>query len=114
LPKSKPRTYSGGCDEDAVKQHEPPKLILDRILVEDDKVVALTLKADGLIVLGHKTYGPTSVEVDPLLQLGLGREGTWAHTCTALLSCLASFVSAEVQPKLSPSGIHALPFAVRP
>ena len=35
--------------------------------VEGEKVVAMTLKSDYHIVLGHKMNGPTEVTVDPYL-----------------------------------------------
>jgi hypothetical protein len=53
------------CNGDVELQHRLVKLIIERVYVEDDSVVALTLKSDCHIVLGHKTNEPTEMEVDP-------------------------------------------------
>ncbi|MEO8393378.1 MAG: recombinase family protein [Chloroflexota bacterium] len=61
------RTHWDDCKEDIEKQHQLVKLIVERVYVEDDVVVAMTLKSDYHIVLGHKGNEPTSIsmEVDP-------------------------------------------------
>ncbi len=50
-------------DEDG--RHELVKLIVDRVYVEDETVVAMTLKSNYHLVLGHNAKEPTSHEVDP-------------------------------------------------
>ncbi len=42
------------------------KLILERVYVLDDKVVAMTLRSNYHLVLNHKTNEPTEFSVDPL------------------------------------------------
>ena len=52
-------------DEDG--RHELVKLIVERVFVEDKKVVAMTLRSNYHLVMNHKTNGPTYHEVDPVL-----------------------------------------------
>ncbi|MCB8978652.1 MAG: recombinase family protein [Ardenticatenaceae bacterium] len=52
---------------DEERQHELVKLIVDRVYVEDETVVAMTLKSNYHLVLGHNAKEPTSYEVDPYL-----------------------------------------------
>lgn len=59
------KTHWEDCGDDIEKQHQLIKLIVERVYVEDDVVVAMTLKSDYHIVLAHKTNEPTSMEVDP-------------------------------------------------
>lgn len=59
------RTHWDDCKGDVDKQHQLIKLIVERVYVEDDVVVAMTLKSDYHIVLGHKANESTQVEVDP-------------------------------------------------
>src|SRR5690606_17972996 len=54
-------------EEDPEAQHDLVKLIVERVYVRDDKVVAMTLRSNYHIVLGHNTNGPTEVPVDPFL-----------------------------------------------
>jgi hypothetical protein len=48
-------------------RHELVKLIVERVYVRDEAVVAMTLHSNYHLVLGHKTNGPTYQQVDPLL-----------------------------------------------
>ncbi len=50
-------------DEDG--RHELVKLIVDRVYVEDETVVAMTLKSNYHLVLGHNAKEPTEHSVDP-------------------------------------------------
>ena len=52
-------------DEDS--RHELVKLIVERVYVRDKQVVAMTLRSNYHLVLGHKANGPTYLEVDPFL-----------------------------------------------
>jgi hypothetical protein len=54
-------------DGDEEGRHELVKLIVDRVYVEDETVVAITLKSNYHLVLGHNAKEPTSHEVDPYL-----------------------------------------------
>ena len=53
------------CGDDTEAQHKLVKLIVKRVYVRDDEVVAMTLRSDYHIVLGHKLNGATQVPVDP-------------------------------------------------
>ncbi len=46
-------------------RHELVKLIVDRVYVEDETVVAMTLKSNYHLVLGHNAKEPTELSVDP-------------------------------------------------
>ena len=50
-------------DEDG--RHELVKLIVDLVYVEDETVVAITLKSNYHLVLDHKAKEPTEQSVDP-------------------------------------------------
>jgi hypothetical protein len=67
-------THWEACEGDIERQHQLIKLIVDRVYVEDDVVVAMTLKADYHVVLGHKTNEPTFMEVDPMLHVWAQRD----------------------------------------
>jgi hypothetical protein len=45
-------------------------LIVERVYVQDDKIVAMTLRSNYHLVLNHKANGPTYFEVDPLYAHG--------------------------------------------
>ncbi len=51
-------------DEDG--RHELVKLIVERVYVNDDRIVAMTLRSNYHLVLGHNTNGPTEMTVDPI------------------------------------------------
>jgi hypothetical protein len=55
----------GGGDEDG--RHELVRSIVERVFVQDGQVVAMTLKSNYHLVLGHKVNGPTEVTVDSFL-----------------------------------------------
>ena len=57
--------YWDDCDDDIERQHELIKLIVERVYVLDGQLVAMTLKADYHLVLGHKAEEPTYLEIDP-------------------------------------------------
>ena len=52
-----------GDDE---SRHDLVKLIVHRVYVVNEKVVAMTLHSNYHLVLNHKTNGPTEFLVDPL------------------------------------------------
>jgi hypothetical protein len=54
------------CLGDTDAQHELVNLIVERIYVRDEEVVALTLKSNYHVILGHKMNGPTECSIDPL------------------------------------------------
>ncbi len=64
-------------DEDA--RHELVSLIVERVYVQDEKIVAMTLRSNYHLALNHKTNEPTEFSVDPLCVMygsdGLGRLG---------------------------------------
>lgn len=51
-------------------RHELIKLIVERVYVEEKRVVAMTLQSNCHLVLGHKVNGPTRFQVDPLYTCG--------------------------------------------
>lgn len=53
----------GGKEEE---RHELIKLIVERVYVKDDRIVAMTLHSNYHLVLNHKTNESTYYEVDPL------------------------------------------------
>ncbi len=53
--------------DDTEAQHKLVKLIVKRVYVEGENVVAMTLRSDYHIVLGHKLNGPTEVSIDPFI-----------------------------------------------
>ena len=50
---------------DEESRHDLVKLIVERVYIEDDQVVAMTLRSNYHLVLNHKTEGPTEFTVDP-------------------------------------------------
>lgn len=60
-------THWEACKGDPETEHRLVRLIVERVYVESERVVAMTLKSDYHIVLGHKMNGPTEVPVDPYL-----------------------------------------------
>lgn len=52
------------CGDDIEKKHDLLRLIVERVYVEGDRVVALTLKADYHVALGQTGDESTSMEVD--------------------------------------------------
>ncbi|GIK65291.1 MAG: integrase [Chloroflexota bacterium] len=56
--------YWANCGDDPEAQHRLIKLIIERVYVQDEEVVAMTLKADYHVVLGHKTNEPTEFTID--------------------------------------------------
>jgi hypothetical protein len=59
------REHWEACADDTEAQHKLVKLIVKRVYVSGEEVVAMTLRSDYHIVLGHKLNGPTEVPVDP-------------------------------------------------
>jgi hypothetical protein len=59
------REHWKACADDTEAQHKLVKLIVKRVYVSGEEVVAMTLRSDYHIVLGHKLNGPTKVPVDP-------------------------------------------------
>lgn len=55
------RHYWDSCNGDPDAQYRLIKLIVERVYVQDEDVVALTLKADYHVVMGHKTKEPTTI-----------------------------------------------------
>ena len=62
------------CGDDTEAQHKLVKLIVKRVYVQDDEVMAMTLRSDYHIVLGHKLNGPTEVPVGPFIYT-IGSDG---------------------------------------
>ena len=52
-------------DEDG--RHELIRPIVERVFVQDDQVVAMTLHSNYHVILCHKVNGPTEVMIDPFV-----------------------------------------------
>jgi len=76
------QSQQGGDDTEA--QHKLVKLVVKRVYVRGDEVVAMTLRSDYHIVLGHKLNGPTEVPVDPYVYTS-GSDGLGHPTGYVLL-----------------------------
>ena len=61
--------------DDQEAQRELVKLIVQRVYVQGKEVVAMTLRANYHLVLGHNANGPTEVSVDPFVYTH-GSDGT--------------------------------------
>ena len=60
-------THWNACGGDVERQHNLVKLIVERVYIQGEQVVALTLKSNYHIVLGHQGDEPTYLEVDPMV-----------------------------------------------
>ena len=74
------------CGEDTEQQAELLKQIVERVYIEDDRVVAMTLQSNCHLVLGHNTKEPTEYTVDPFVSnitstQDLNHSGTERFTC---------------------------------
>ena len=67
-------THWGDCKGDEELQHELIKLIVERVYVQDGQLVAMTLKSDYHLVLGHNAEEPTYMEVDPMVHVWARRD----------------------------------------
>ncbi|MFN8379813.1 MAG: hypothetical protein U0452_14200 [Anaerolineae bacterium] len=56
--------YWEACGGDLEEQHRLIRLIVERVYVQGEAVVAMTLKADYHVVLGNKANEPTTLSVD--------------------------------------------------
>jgi site-specific DNA recombinase len=65
-------------------RHDLVKLIVERVYVQDDKVVAMTLRSNYHLVLNHKTNEPTEFTVDPF-RVTCGSDGTRSLTCITIV-----------------------------
>lgn len=63
-------THWQQLEEDPEAQHELVKLIVERVYVQDEEIVAITLRSNYHLVLNHNANGPTYYEVDPLYAHG--------------------------------------------
>jgi hypothetical protein len=57
------------CNGEIEEQRRLIKLIVEWVYVQDEAVVAMTLKADYHIVLGHNANGSTEISIDPSLYM---------------------------------------------
>lgn len=60
--------YWAACNDDVETQHDLVKQIVERVYVQGEVVVAVTLKANCHLVLGQKENEPTAYTVDPFLK----------------------------------------------
>lgn len=59
--------YFKKCGDDVDAQSALVNQIVERVYVQDRNVVAVTLKSNCHLVLGHNTNGPTEYSADPFL-----------------------------------------------
>lgn len=57
--------YRENLKDDPNGRHELVKLIVERVYMEENAVVKMTLKSNYHLVLGHNANGPTEYTVDP-------------------------------------------------
>ncbi|MCB9140449.1 MAG: recombinase family protein [Caldilineaceae bacterium] len=60
-------THWAACGDNIDAQSEFIKQIVERVYVQDKKVVAMTLRSNCHLVLGHKMNEPTEYTVDPFI-----------------------------------------------
>lgn len=53
------------CEGDPEAEYKLIKLIVDKVYVQDEQVVAITMKADYHVVLGHNENGSIEMSIDP-------------------------------------------------
>ena len=61
------KTHWEACGDDVEAKAGLMNLIVKRVYVLDEEIVAMTLRSDYHVVLGHKLNGPTEVSVDPFI-----------------------------------------------
>ena len=90
-------------DGDEESRHELIKLIVERAYVRDKQLIALTLRSNYHLVLGHKTNGPTYHEVDPIW-FSSGSDGDGALTW---ITMMVTFLPRYVHQDLSKNSSYA-------
>jgi hypothetical protein len=92
--------YWDDCKGDVELQHQLLTKIVERVYVEDDRIVAVTLKSSCHLVLGHKLNEPTEYTVDPFQSdeffATSGDDGNRSLRCTSLIR----FIARHIQSKL--------------
>ena len=73
------------CKDDPEAQHELVKLIVERVYVRDEQVVAMTLRSNYHLVLGHNVKEPTEFSVDSSVYTS-GSDGLRSPACTRLVT----------------------------
>jgi hypothetical protein len=56
------------CGDDVEAQSAFIKQIVERVYVQGEHVVAMTLHSNCHLVLGHKINGPTEYTIDPFIE----------------------------------------------
>ena len=69
------RSHWERLEGDEESRHDLVKLIVERVYVEDDRVVAMTLRSNYHLVLNHNANEPTEFSIDSSLSAG-GSDGT--------------------------------------
>jgi len=81
------------CKDDPEAQHELVKLIVERVYVRNEQVVAMTLRSNYHLVLGHNVKEPTEFSVDPFVYT-CGSDGPRSLTCTRLVTFVPHHIVA--------------------
>lgn len=99
------RTHWEACGSDVEAQHRLIKLIVERVYVRDEQVVAMTLRSDYHVVLGHNMNGSTEMEVDPYVYMD-GSDGRRSLLCTILLYSLPCTLNGRASSFTSSHPYH--------
>ena len=97
-------THWSACGDDTEAQSEFIKQIVERVYVQDKQVVAMTLRSNCHLVLGHKINEPTEYTVDPFISgisadselFTSGDDGSRPITCTYFLTFLPHHVAPNL------------------
>ena len=81
-------------------RHELVKLIVDRVYVEDETVVAMTLKSNYHLVLGHNAKEPTECSVDPYV-VQVRERRAWRHLWAQVCNLTSRLESSRYCPTLT-------------
>ena len=87
------------CEDDTEAQYNLIKLIVKRVYVLDEEVVAMTLRSDYHVVLGHKLDGPTEVPID-LFVYNHGSDGGRALVCIQVLVFVLRHITSQYLPQI--------------
>jgi hypothetical protein len=88
--------YWDDCKGDVELQNRLLTKIVERVYVEDDRIVAVTLKSSCHLVLGHKLNEPTEYTVDAFQSdeffATSGDDGSRPLTCTSLVTLFPKYL----------------------
>ena len=83
--------YWEKCGDAIETQSELISQLVERVYIEDKTVVAMTLRSNCHLILGHKVNEPTEYTVDPFLYQS-GSDGSRIRTGTHRKLCLSRYI----------------------